>query len=285
MIISVLTEQYVALVSDRRTTWIDEGKIKRQEDTDTKTINLFGQFLMGFTGLARIGGFRIERWLLEILKDASTDQYFNVIHRETGAAFNRLQPPREIRHAFLAVGYASLEAGGEVHPLSVVISNSLDDYGRFSTAIAPTDFRMNVERLGNRRQLIQSVGWPMRETTSRALSHRIRAVTKGDAFNPKLSIGPLVMALRDTARRSREQVGNAMLFASLPRCSVPSIGMSMGLIDYKQQAASLFLPENAHRADDGAVYMPAMINPQMNIIGFKMYSGKHPGPLKHEEGF
>jgi len=32
----VLTDQYVALVSDRRTTWTQNGKVIRQEDTDTK---------------------------------------------------------------------------------------------------------------------------------------------------------------------------------------------------------------------------------------------------------
>ena len=69
-IISVLTDEYVALVSDRRVTWSDG----RQEDTDTKTFNLFGQFLMGFTGLARIGGYRVERWVADILRDVPTEE-------------------------------------------------------------------------------------------------------------------------------------------------------------------------------------------------------------------
>lgn len=86
-IISILTDEYVALVSDRRVTWSDGT----QEDIDTKTFNLFGQFLMGFTGFARIGGFRMERWVADVLRGVPTEEYLNVLFREIGAIFNRLR--------------------------------------------------------------------------------------------------------------------------------------------------------------------------------------------------
>jgi 20S proteasome alpha/beta subunit len=60
LIVGVLTDQYVALMSDRRVTKRVGSRIVSQEDTDTKVVALGGQFLMGFTGLARIGGFRVE---------------------------------------------------------------------------------------------------------------------------------------------------------------------------------------------------------------------------------
>lgn len=286
LIISTLTEHYVALVSDRRTTWSVRGKITRQEDTDTKTFNLFGQFLMGFTGLARIDGWRIERWAMEIFKNVPTEEYFNVLMREIGATFDRLHISGKQPHAFLTVGYASFQPGGKAYPLCITISNSLDENGRFSTTALKSGFQMLVEPLGNRRQLIRSVGYPMRETTDKALAHRIRVVTKGDAYNPALSVGPLVMALRDTARVSANAVGSAALFASLPRCSVPSPGMVAGQVDYRRQAASLFLPETARGANDGTVFMPAIINPQIMIVGMKIYSGvRPPSLLDEQEGF
>jgi hypothetical protein len=285
LIISVLTEQYVALVSDRRTTWSVRGKITRQEDTDTKTFNLFGQFLMGFTGLARINGWRIERWAMEIFKDVRTEDYFNVLMREISATFDRRGISGEQAHAFLAVGYASLEPDGEIHPLCITISNSLDGNGCFSPEALTTQFQMQVERLGNRGQLIRSAGWTMRETTSEALAHRIRVVAKGDPGNPALSVGPLVMALRDTARVSADSVGSAVLFASLPRCAAPSLGMTAGEVDYRNQAVSLFVPEAAREASDGTVYMPAMINPRMMITGIKISRGVKPPRLGQQEGF
>lgn len=285
LIISALTEQYVALISDRRITWIEDNKIKRQEDTDTKTFNLFGQFLMGFTGVARIDGWRIERWAMEIFREVPTSEYFNVLAREITAVFRRNGASGKMPHAFHAVGYASLEPGGRPYPLSVTVSNCLDKRGKFSLEALDDKFRIFIEPLGNRRQLIRSVGWPMGETTQLALSHRLRVVAKGDASNPALTVGPLLMALRDTARVSKEHVGEAALFASLPKCAVPSPGMSMGQVDYRRQAAALFLPETARAAGEGTVYMPAMISPELMITGLKMYSGMPKEPLGQEEGF
>ena len=89
LIISVLTDEYVALVSDRRVTWSDG----RQVDTDTKTFNLYGEFLMGFTGLARIDGFRMERWVADALRSVPTDEYFNVLAQKMGTAFDRRYVP------------------------------------------------------------------------------------------------------------------------------------------------------------------------------------------------
>jgi len=286
LIISVLTERYAALVSDRRVTWSTRGRVTRQEDTDTKTFMLFGQFIMGFTGVARIDQWRIERWAMDIFRGVPTDQYFNVLAQEINGAFDRLGLSGKEPHAFLAAGYANLQPDGRVQPLSVTVSNCLDDRGRVSPSAVRDKFRIHVEPLGNRRQLIKSVGWPMNDTTRRALAHRVRVVVKGDPSNPALSAGPLVMALRDTARRSKGYVGNAALFASLPRAAVPAYGVAMGQIDYRENAASIFIPEDGRRLDEGAIYFPAIFNPGMSIAGAKMYPGiRPPDLLKKQDGF
>jgi hypothetical protein len=94
------------------------------------------------------------------------------------------------------------------------------------------------------------------------------------------------MALRDTARRSKGYVGNAALFASLPRAAVPAYGVAMGQIDYRENAASIFIPEDGRRLDEGAIYFPAIFNPGMSIAGAKMYPGiRPPDLLKEQDGF
>jgi hypothetical protein len=145
LIISTLTEQYVALMSDRRITWIQNKKIIRQEDTDTKTFNLFGQFLMGFTGVARIDGWRIERWAMEIFRDVPTSEYFDVLAREITAVFQRNGSSGKVPHAFHAVGYTTFQPGGRVYPLAVTVSNSLDKNGRFSTEALGDTFRQPIK--------------------------------------------------------------------------------------------------------------------------------------------
>jgi hypothetical protein len=239
---------------------------------------------MGFAGLARIDGFRIERWVSQVLRGVPTEEYFNALAREIDAAFHRLGHSGKIPHAFLATGYASISPGGAVFPMNVVISNSIDNTGNFSKEALAPEFSMYIEPLGNRRQVIRTVGWPLRESSMHALSHRMRIAAKGDAANPALSAGPLVMALRDTARVSKGEVGNAVLFASLPRAAVPSPGIAMGKIDFRRQAAALFLPDTARSASDATVYAPACINPVLHTLGFKVYPGVRQPSVK-EEGF
>jgi hypothetical protein len=133
-------------------------------------------------------------------------------------------------------------------------------------------FGISVERLENRRQLIVPAGWPVHKTALTAVEHRIRLVVRGDLGNPALTVGPLLMALHDTARRSRGYVGTAAIFASMPRCALPDYSISWGQeVDYRTQVASVFLPDGARNAGDAIVRIPALINPQMHIMGIQVF--------------
>lgn len=280
LITGVLTDEYVALMSDRRVTTRVGTRIVSQEDTDVKAIALGGQFLMGFTGLARIADLRVEAWASSVLRDVKPEDYFEVLGRRIEEVFVREGQAGKIPHAFLAVGYASLRAGDPVNPLSITISNSFDSRGRFSTAVPVSPhFSLSFERLENRRQLVVPAGYPIHDTARRALAHRIRVVVKGSPGNPALTVGPLLMALRDTSRRSGGSVGTAALFASMPRCALPDYSIAAGEVDYRRQVASVFLPDEAQNAGDGVTYMPALINQQMHVFGMKV----HPRLLSPEE--
>jgi hypothetical protein len=287
LITGVLTDEYVALMSDRRMTVKIGTRIVSQEDTDTKTIALGGQFLMGFTGLARIDKLRIEVWVGRVLNGVKLENYFEVLRQEIEAAFVRECQAGRMPHAFLAVGYASLRPGGPVYPLCVTISNSFDHRGRFSTAVPVSpQFRISVERLANRRQLIVPVGHPVHETTLRALEQRIRVVVRGDPSNPALTVWPLLTALHDTAKRSRGYVGRDALFASMPRRALPDYSIRWGQdVDYRTQVASVFLPDGARNARDAIMHMAALINPQMHIMGIEVFNDKPTTSLADLEGY
>jgi hypothetical protein len=287
LITGVLTDEYVALMSDRRVTVEIGTRIVSQEDTDTKTIALGGQFLMGFTGLARIGKLRIEVWVGRVLKGVKLEDYFEVLRRETEAAFVRERQAGRMPHVFLAVGYASLRPAGPVHPLCLTISNSLDRRGRFSTAVpVSSQFGISVERLANRRQLIVPAGCRVHETTLRALEHRIRVVVRGDPSNPALTVWPLLTALHDTAKRSCGYVGRDVLFASMPRRALPDYSIRWGRdVDYRTQVASVFLPDGARNAGDAIMHMAALINPRMHIMGIEVFNPKPATSLAGLEGY
>jgi hypothetical protein len=166
----------------------------------------------------------------------------------------------------------------------------VDREGHLPTETVSSSFQIYLDPLGNRRHAIYSAGWSMQDSTKRALEHRIRVVTKGDASNPGLAVTPLVMALRDTARRSREHVGRSALFTSLPRCVTPAPGVTAGFpggksIDFRNQTASIYLPEDVRSADSSVFYAPACISPQMHILGARVYNGGPVPPLGSEEGY
>jgi hypothetical protein len=274
LITGVLSDQYVALISDMRVTRLAGGRIVSQEDTDIKLIALGGQFLMGFTGLARISGLRVEAWLGRVLKGVPVENYFQVLRREIEKAFVQEGQAGKMPHAFLAVGYMTDRPGGRVRPFSITISNSFDSAGTFSPdAAVSQQFGISLDTLGNQRQLLTSAGYPMRDTTRRALEQRIRVLVRGDPANPRLTVWPLLMALRDTARRSHGYVGTTALFASMPRCALPDSGISSGQgVDYRTQAASVYLPDAARGPADGAFRMPATISPAMHLYGFEVHA-------------
>jgi hypothetical protein len=56
LIVPFISEQFVAVASDRRITWLIGAAPARWEDTENKAIVLAGHFLMGYTGFARLGG-------------------------------------------------------------------------------------------------------------------------------------------------------------------------------------------------------------------------------------
>lgn len=241
---------------------------------------------MGFTGLARIDGLRMEAWVSKVLTGVPTSDYFPALREAIDTSFQRLGYSGEIPHAFLAAGYASLSPGGRVYPLSIAISNSPDRGGHLPTEALSPSFGIYLDVLGNRHHAIYSAGWPVPDTTKRALEHRIRVVTKGDASNPRLAVMPLVTALRDTARRSSEHVGRSALFTSLPRCAAPDPGVMVGEnVDFRTRAAAIYLPEDVRSTDKSVFYAPACVGPQMHIYGLRVYSHQRIPPLGHEEGY
>jgi hypothetical protein len=282
LILAVLTDEYVALASDRRVTERRGTRITRQEDTDTKTFNICGHFLMGFTGLARIDGHRIERWVVDVLAGVDAKDYFKALRGEIDSAFRRLGHAGLIPHAFLAVGFAGVRSAGDLRPLSIVISNSLDEQGRFSPTALGSNFKIHSEPLGNRRQQVLTVGWPVRDDDVATLDYRVRVAARGEPKNPALSLAPLVLALRATADRSRDHVGHSVLYASLPRKTVPAPYVSAGKLDARNQPTSLFLPQRVRSARAADIYMPAIVCPELSMIGLQISAQ---GPIGPTEGF
>ena len=91
LIIGILSKGYVALASDRRLTWYQDGpggrKIIKQGDSDTKAFLLAGCFLMGYTGLARVRDTTMEEWVAHQLAGIEPNAYFETLAEEMTGLF------------------------------------------------------------------------------------------------------------------------------------------------------------------------------------------------------
>ena len=65
---------------------------------------LNGQLIMGFTGLARIGGVRMEKWVFDVLSGVPANEHLLTLTKETGSAFRKYGRVGKLPHAFLGVG-------------------------------------------------------------------------------------------------------------------------------------------------------------------------------------
>ena len=136
LIVNLISDQYVILASDRRVTWFDaKGRPERHDDRENKAIVLGGQFLMGYTGFAELGGMRTEQWVCQTLVGVDPSQQFQTLADRSQAAVVRIKrthhlPMERCGHAFVAAGYGKLRsAPNDFIACGVTISNAMSEPG------------------------------------------------------------------------------------------------------------------------------------------------------------
>jgi hypothetical protein len=268
LIVPFISEDFVALSSDRRITWQIGGASTNWEDTENKAIVLAGHFLMGYTGFARLAGRRTEQWVVDTLRQVDDPTlYFNVLAREGERAVKSLgQPVGRSGHAFVAVGYGRFRRDpGALHAFLVTISNALGDgtYGTwrpeptFSVERSPTlsgsdDFRVSAFGIS-----------PPRAEIDLMVDH----IQEYRTESPGGIVGVLelmVNLIRSVAARD-DRVSSHVSLSVLPRAGVPASGIqapaSSGLIrDPIEQLTCMFVPDG-RRPDQADIYVPGSIGP------------------------
>jgi hypothetical protein len=289
LILSLLTDKYVVLVSDRRITWTTQDKatkeikVEKQEDSDTKTFNLYGQFLMGFTGIARFRGHRLERWVSDTLANVEPGESFLAIRNGLIDEFRRVGPgERKVRQAFLSVGYVTHRGSGYMRPVRVLVSNSLDANGQWSSKVPVSKFEVAAEPLGNRRRLLTSVGYDVKDDLRKEAVEVLRKIVQQHPDDPLPAAGILVQCLRITAAASDGWVGSNAMVATLPRGAVPAPYITMPLapsaIDGRNQPLAFYLRQEAKTQNEAEFYAPALIRTDFHSIGAMFDPERLPAP-------
>jgi hypothetical protein len=278
-----MSHEFVALVSDRRITWKIGGASQRWEDTENKAIVLVGQFIMGYTGFARLGQVKTEQWVLETLRSVDPPSYFTALAAEAQTAVKAMgQPLERSGHAFAAVGYLPRrpDGSGELQPVGITVSNALGDgeYGVWAPVqdfvvhktpplAAEDDFRMNVLGLAPSRQVAEN-------TVDLIRRYRKR--------HPTRVLGVLQL-LVDLVRRTADEcegVSKDVSVSVLPRNAVPAPAVTMpvasGLqLDPIETLTCMFVP-NGTAVDRATGYGPAILLPGLMMRGAEIWTTKPP---------
>ncbi len=290
LILAFISPEYVALASDRRITWTTRGVLQDTEDTENKAVILCGHFLMGYTGLARLGAVKTEQWVVERLVNVTDpSDYFHVLEGEAEAAIRAIrQPPEDKGHAFVAVGYADVRGSttGEREPVGVVVSNATSPGGygvwspresfhitRTPPLIGPDDFKLAA--LGG--------GSPPRAVMEEAIDLIRRYRKRRDRSHALGVLQVLVGVIRRVAERN-EVVSADVSVSVLPRVAVPALDVSTplaGTTDPIEKLTCMFIP-NDRSIDSAIVYGPATVCPGVATRGSEVWTGDRPPIGRHE---
>ncbi|GIK43808.1 MAG: hypothetical protein BroJett011_76410 [Chloroflexota bacterium] len=220
-IITVITHEYILLASDRRVTFIsgmNAGSIK--DDDRCKLVNLCNTCVIGYTGLAEVEGTMTHEWLLHKLAAANCQDPYSaarIISEDATRAFSN-SPLAIRRHLFILAGWAYFEDLDGLRPHFCVISNSLDEYGKWlSQAKESFDYRARALR-DEEGFLWYATGARLTQSRQKDLERNIRRLMKHE-IGPKSALRLLSEEIVHTSRNNRK-VGNKVLSACIPKRSV-----------------------------------------------------------------
>lgn len=281
LVVYVVTDEYVAVVSDRRVTSFVGGELISQEDTGMKTFLLGGQHLMGYTGVARFGSKSMEDWLVKPLSGVPTTEMPEAIRSAIQAVFAARTRLAVVPHVFCVAGFDVVPGSGGTtyRPVIRLISNCLSDSGALDYDIVRASFRIEEVHLGNRKQIIGAVGHRVPQELLRGLQRYVRIALKANPLDPELIYGQMVALVRQVAVASAGTVGESVLLTSLPRVVVPTQKWLLpvkktGKLRSDSFAVAMLLRRNWSGPDDAEMYFPGMFYEDFHMTQAKLQRAK-----------
>ena len=219
--LSVLTEDYVAQVSDMRLTAADGSAVSEEA---AKTVVWDGRFLVGYTGFACSEGESTDKWLASVLAD-KTELEPAVESVRSEAERRAAALPGKGRHlAVGGVGWGRRSGADGLVAMWFEVSNidigGAPAPGTFTGTIGVLRTPFLIRRLGQ--------ALPTRARIERQVRGRIRAGSSAGAV-----VQTLARCIREVAS-TNPTVGHALLLSSIPRAVAPlqQITIRYGPLDW-----------------------------------------------------
>jgi len=219
LIACAMTDNYVAMVADRRLIYLD-GRLA--SDRENKLVFSEGNLVLGYTGLARIGSYPTDQWLCDQLtklhNERLDDKLTKLAETLQNAIGHHALPAERRLLAILGIGFAKFGEEECLEPFFCLISNFHD--GWKPHFVASKQMRLSWRRLPPNSNLASfSVGQRIPDSHEVTLRRRMERLSESSRLSNRTMIPILAEAIRQVAKLNTS-VGNDLLACSIPRQSV-----------------------------------------------------------------
>lgn len=274
LVLTSISPKYVIQVSDRKLTWLTgPNKGKEADDKTNKAVVVCNRLVIGYTGLAKIGGQKTDDWILDVVSSVipySVERIKKTLAERANKNFERIRlPSKDKRHAFMISGWARFDSqDAPLTPFVSIISNAHDFAAIKWLDEAQNEFTTGSTALGNHPYFLAAAGQPIKTATLNRLKRQISTYVSRER-GPEAYIELLATAIRETAR-DYKNVGTNLMAISLPVSAISGGSMAMtiplgaGPLPTTQPVA-LYLPDG----DEPKVYGPHYTCNGMLMKGFE----------------
>lgn len=217
LIISILDQDYVIVVSDRRVTYrLPDGRITHTDDNRNKAIQYCTRFIITYTGAADVGEGGTDVWLVKHFAAApSISDGFN---RLPEALAERYSDPWLMGRRLAVSGCGwKLVGPRQMVPFSILVSNFRIDNSQLHSEDGATFYTTEYELPGDCKMAMSPLGAKIREQHYKDI---LRALRRGSMHGVSLmqQLMTLANAIREVANY-RETVGRNILVGVMPRAA------------------------------------------------------------------
>ncbi|MEJ3405478.1 hypothetical protein WDJ51_12115 [Rathayibacter sp. YIM 133350] len=266
-----ITPEYAVIVSDRRVTRLVRGRAVSFEDSAMKTFLLNGQLLMGFTGLAEVGGQSMAEWVADRLAGQNPLDWPEILRDAMQAYYGTTPAVRGIPHHFrlLGFGYNTARVPARI-PMGIEVSNcEWREAGGRVQAYGVGDFTVRHNGLGNHRVLVGAVGSPYPHRALRELERSIKFVHRANADNVAATFEPILQFHQLVSAKSGGTVGDTAVVTAIRSRHVPitDLGWSTPLTTEGIESATQH-PFSATFSPNGdaTAHLPVVIHRDIQLL-------------------
>lgn len=269
LILAVTTPEIVVLCADRRITTQSFGKLGSQFDSDGKSFIFGGPSLAGFSGLATLGGLRMEMWLSRELVGQPDDRVPHVLAEKLTEARRKAPRPQDVTIAFLGVGFRFV--GGKPTPQAWLVSNALDDDEEYSPDWVDTEFKVVWKPSEYGKVKIRHIGEPVDAVALRMAEDAIAQNVVQAPTDPRTIFDNLEALNAMVAHASDGRVGTAISLSALRRSTFLTGAMGFTTLgsNWATQPGVIYdyRGRGVQSDDPGRLHFPAVINSKINVVG------------------